>query len=414
MPADAPRRKPSVPAAPPDIAADFSPLTRERHVALAVSGGSDSTALMRLAADWARTHHPGLVLSVLTVDHGLRAESAEEAARVAGWAAELGLPHHLLRWEEDPKPDTGIQARARAARYGLMAAWCRTHAATALLTGHTLDDQAETVLMRLSRTMSPDSLAGIRPVGDWDGLPLLRPLLRVKRQALRDWLSHLGQPWIDDPSNEDTRFERVRARRSLAAMTPATTQRLATLAESSAGLAAMLERMAGRWIALSLREHDAGICHVAADDFRGIPAALQERILAMIIACYGGGQATPEADELRRLAQWACSGEGAVRSTLGGALLGRRKTGFWVTREPSRIDGSPQSVPESGKLLWDKRFLVEAVPGAVVTPTALRKVPPIPGVPVYAQRSGPWIEQPPGAPAPRIRFLRLNSANSAI
>jgi len=263
--------------------------------------------------------------------------------------------------------------------------------------------------MRLSRTMSPDSLAGIRPVGGWEGLPLLRPLLRIKRQALRDWLTHLGQRWIEDPSNEDTRFERVRARRTLAAMTPATTQRLARLAESSAAVVAVLERMARRWISFSLREHDSGICHIAADDFRGLPAALQERILAIIIARYGGGQATPEADELRRLAQWACSGSGAVRSTLGGALLGRRKTGFWVTREPSRIDGVPHSVPESGKLLWDKRFLIEAVPGAVVTPTALRKVPPIPGVPIYAQRSRPWIEQPPDAPAPSTRFLRLNS-----
>ena len=409
MPADAPRRKPSVPAAPPDIAADFSPLTPERHAALAVSGGSDSIALMRLAADWARTHHPGLVLSVLTVDHGLRPGSAEEAARVAGWAAELDLAHHLLRWEAEPKPDTGIQARARAARYGLMAEWCRRHGATSLLTGHTLDDQAETVLMRLSRTMSPDSLAGIRPVGGWEGLPLLRPLLRIKRQALRDWLTHLGQRWIEDPSNEDTRFERVRARRTLAAMTPATTQRLARLAESSAAVVAVLERMARRWISFSLREHDSGICHIAADDFRGLPAALQERILAIIIARYGGDQAPPEAEELRRLAKWACSGTGAVRSTLGGALLGRRKTGFWVTREPSRIDATPQPVPETGKLLWDNRFLVEAVPGAAVTPTASRKLPPIPGVPIYAQRSCPWIEQPPDAPPPSTRFLRLNS-----
>jgi len=190
-----------VPAAPPDIAADFSALQAERHVALAVSGGSDSIAMMRLAADWARTNHPGLVLSVLTVDHGLRPEATGEAVRVGQWAAEMGLPHQLLRWTDEPKPVSGIQARARAARYGLMAAWCRSNEAGALLTAHTLDDQAETVLMRLSRTMSPESLAGIHPVGGWEGLPLLRPLLRVRRQALRDWLASVGQAWIDDPSN---------------------------------------------------------------------------------------------------------------------------------------------------------------------------------------------------------------------
>jgi tRNA(Ile)-lysidine synthase len=397
-----------VPAAPPEITADFSPLLAERHVALAVSGGSDSTALMRLAADWARVNHPGLLLSVLTVDHGLRAGATAEAAQVGLWAAGLGLPHQVLRWDEEPKPVTGIQARARAARYGLMADWCRAHAATALLTAHTLDDQAETVLMRLSRTMSPESLAGIRPAGSWQGLPLLRPLLGTKRQSLRDWLAGLGQPWIDDPSNEDERFERVRARRALAGMGPASTERLAALADKCAKAAELLERSARRWILLGLREHDAGICHVAATDFRDLPEALQERILAIVIDRYGGGQAVPEADELRRAARWCCGEEGPVRCTLGGALLGRRKTGFWVTREAARIATAPQVVPESGKLLWDNRFLIEAAAGATVTPTASRKLPSVPGLPVYAQRACPWVEQTPGAPPPRTSFRRLN------
>ena len=363
---------------------------------------------MHLAADWTRVNHPGLLLTVLTVDHGLRAGAAAEAVQVGQWAADLGLPHHVLRWDEEPKPVTGIQARARAARYGLMAAWCRAHAATALLTAHTLDDQAETVLMRLSRTLSPESLAGIRPAGNWQGLPLLRPLLRLKRQSLRDLLSDLGQTWIEDPSNEDARFERVRVRRALAGMGPASTERLAALADKSAKAAELLERSARRWIVLRLREHDAGICHVAAEDFRDLPEALQERILAVVIDRYGGGQAVPEADELRRAARWSCSDKGPVRCTLGGALLGRRKTGFWVTREAARIDAAPRLVPESGKLLWDNRFFVEAAAGAAVTPTASRKLPSVPGMPVYAQRACPWVEPPPGAPPPRISFRRLN------
>lgn len=411
MPAGAPRRKPSVLAAPPDPTADFAPLLAESHVALAVSGGSDSTALMCLAAAWARTNHPALRLSVLTVDHGLRPEAAAEARQVGAWAAARGLAHHALRWNSEPKPATGLQAKARAARYGLMAAWCRSHGAGALLTAHTLDDQAETVLMRLSRTTSPESLAGIRPVGGWDGLPLLRPLLRVKRQSLRDWLAEHRQPWIDDPSNEDVRFERVRARRRLAAMDPEMAPRLAALAERCARAAMLLDRTARRWISVSLQEHQAGICHVASTDFCVLPAALQERILGIVIACYGGDQAQPEAEELRRIARWACAAEGPVRCTLGGALLGRRKAGFWVTREAGRIEASPQTVPESGKLLWDKRFLVEAAAGSTVAPTADRKVPPIPGVPVHAQRACPWIEQPAGAPPPRIRFIGLQPGN---
>jgi len=100
-----------------------------------------------------------------------------------------------------------------------------------------------------------------------------------------------------------------------------------------------------------------------------------------------------------------------VRCTLGGALLGRRKTGFWVTREAARIESGPVIVPESGKLLWDKRFMIEAAAGSKVTPVASRKLPPMPGVPVYAQRAGPWIEQPEGAPPPHSRFCRLNPTN---
>jgi len=412
MPASAPRRKPSVPAAPPEIAADFSPLLAERHVALAVSGGSDSTALMHLASQWARTNHPGLVLSVLTVDHRLRADSAAEAEQVAGWASALGLPHHVLHWGEDPKPSTGLQAKARAARYGLMAQWCRASGAAALLTAHTLDDQAETVLMRLVRTTSPDSLAGIRPRGAWEGLPLLRPLLGTRRQALRDYLSGRGLSWIDDPSNADTRFERVRVRQALAVTGSGSVmpERLAALAARSARAAELLERMSSHWMAIWLQEDEAGICYLPAEHFRDLPPALAERILGKVIAHYGGGQGQAEAGELRRIVDWASSGEGPVRCTLAGALLGRRKTGIWVTREPGRVQTNPEIVPESGKLLWDKRFLVETAPGSKVSPSAGRKTLVAGGAPVFARMAYPWVEQPPdAAEPPRIRFLRITA-----
>lgn len=410
MPASAPRRKPSVPAAPPDLNPDFAALGTERHVALAVSGGSDSVALLRLARDWAAASHPELTLSVLTVDHGLRAESAVEAERVRDWAGNLGLAHHTLRWTPAEKPVTGLQAKARAARYALMADWCRAHGASALLTGHTLDDQAETVLMRLSRTASPDSLAGVRRRGDWGGVPLLRPLLSLRRQALRDHLAGLGQSWIEDPSNADPRFERVRARRSLAMIgEDVTPERLSALGEKSAWASELLARMAATWIRHWLEEEEAGICHVLDRDFRGLPPALQERILARILARYGGGQGEPDAGELRRLASWATGEGGPVRCTLAGAVLGRRKQGFWVTREAARIPPAPLDVPESGKLLWDNRFLIQAAPGAEVGPAAGRPVDLPDGVPVFARRAYPWIAQPPGAAAACISFLRLKT-----
>ncbi|WP_421694018.1 tRNA lysidine(34) synthetase TilS [Aestuariivirga sp.] len=402
-----------MPAAPPEIRADFSALSAEQHVALAVSGGSDSTALMHLVVAWARTNHPGLRLSVLTVDHSLRAGSAGEALQVKAWAERLGLVHGTLLWDVTPKPATGLQARARGARYNLMAAWCRAHGAGALLTAHTLDDQAETVLMRLARTASPDSLAGIRPRGAWNGLPLLRPLLHARREALRQYLLTLGQDWVEDPSNADPRFERVRVRQSLALSGAGvvTRERLAALADASARTSALLERLTRRWIGLWLREEAAGICHVPRSAFEGLPAALQERILARIITHYGGGGLLPEPQELRRLVHWAASDEGPMRRTLAGALIGRRKSGFWVTREASRVDAAPLTVPGTGKALWDGRFLVDAAPGATVAPAGVRQPGLGPEVPVYAKRAYPWVESPAGAAKPvQIRFLRLAKA----
>lgn len=367
-------------------------------------------ALMRLALDWAASHRPGLTLSVLTVDHRLRRESAMEARQVAQWAAALGLSHHVLDWTDEPKPETGLQASARAARYGLMTAWCRENGAEVLLTGHTLDDQAETVAMRLARTTSPDSLAGIRPMGDWQGLRIVRPLLGVRRQPLRAYLESTGQPWIDDPSNDDSRFERVRVRRALAAAERAGTAPhwLAGLATASAAEAAGMAQDAEAWLGRWLVEHPAGFCVVPATAFRELPEKLQQRVLGRITSHYGGEGPRPEAEELRRLACWAGGEAGAARRTLAGAMFGRRKPGFWVTREPGRIAVSPGIVPEAGKLVWDKRFLIEAGPGSAITPARARRPELGEGVPVFAREAYPWVEQPAGSSAPvRITFRQL-------
>jgi tRNA(Ile)-lysidine synthase len=376
-------------------------------VALAVSGGSDSTALMRLAKSWADSEQPGLKLSILTVDHGLRPEAAEEARRVHGWASSLGLSHHVLEWQ-GPKPGTGIQARAREARYGLMARWCRDNGAGMLLTGHTLDDQAETVLMRLGRTLSPASLSGIAAEGHWEGLALLRPLLKVRREALRDYLTSIGQDWIEDASNDDRRYERVRVRQALAGLhgQNVTPERLAALAEASARTNLLLETLAGQWLSSWLKEEEAGICHVPREPFLVLPHALQQHILARIVRHYGGGQSQPEAGELRRLARWVA--EGPVRCTLGGALLGRRKAGFWAAREAGRVSPVPLVIPESGAAVWDGRFLVTAAPGASVSAAGRGPLPLAKAVPAVARRAYPVVAQPEGAThSPQIAFLRL-------
>lgn len=362
---------------------------------------------MRLARDWAVNHHPDMRISVLTVDHGLRPDAAPEARRVGEWAQALGLSHHVLVWEGQ-KPETGLQAKAREARYNLLVAWCRSHDAGVLLTGHTLDDQAETVLMRLDRSLGPGSLAGIAAQGSFDGFQLFRPLLAARREALRDYLTGLGQDWIEDPSNDDRRFERVRVRQALSGLLRhgVTPERLAALAQSSSRTNLLLERLASQWLARWLTEEEAGICHVPAGPFITLPEQLQQNILAHIIRHYGGGQFRPEAAELRRLARWV--EQGPVRCTLGGALLGRRKQGFWVTREAARIAVEPMIIPAGGAAVWDGRFHITAAPGSVVRAAGDVAVGLSAEVPAFVRRVYPVVEQPEGAPeAPRIAVLRL-------
>jgi len=155
------------------------------HFALAVSGGSDSTALMVLMAEWIVQSGQSLqACTVITVDHRLRPESASEAEAVARQAAALGLRHATLVWEGD-KPRTGLQAAARVARYRLMAAYARAHGIGTILSAHTLDDQAETLLMRLARGSGLDGLAGIAPAARLGSLRLLRPLLDTPKARLR-------------------------------------------------------------------------------------------------------------------------------------------------------------------------------------------------------------------------------------
>ncbi|MGZ5850886.1 MAG: tRNA lysidine(34) synthetase TilS, partial [Methyloceanibacter sp.] len=198
--------------------AAFDRLARYSKLAIAVSGGPDSLALMHLAAEWRAAREAGPELHVLTVDHGLRAGSRDEALMVGRLARALGLPHDILTWEGHGEGRNALQARARAARYDLMAAYCHAHDIPALLTAHTLDDQAETFLMRLKRGSGLDGLAAIPLTGGWAGIALERPLLDVPKQRLIATLEARGIGFASDPSNSDLRFERAQVRGSASAL----------------------------------------------------------------------------------------------------------------------------------------------------------------------------------------------------
>lgn len=209
------------------------------RLGVAVSGGGDSLALLHLMHDWARAN--GSDLRAVTVDHGLRAAAPGEAAQVARLCADLGLPHDTLHWTGWDQSGN-LQAEARRARYRLMAGWARGHDLQAVALGHTLDDQAETVLMRLARGSGVDGLSAMAGRRDDLGMRWLRPLLAIRRDDLRAFLSGLGVDWVDDPSNADTRFDRIKTRQALAQLAG-----LGIDAEGLADTATGWDRPAGRW-----------------------------------------------------------------------------------------------------------------------------------------------------------------------
>ena len=182
------------------------------NVGVAVSGGSDSMATLHLLAVVAG--EAGWALSAVTVDHGLRQAAAEEAALVARACAKLNVPHETLHWATNS--DNGKPAGSGAARaaYGLIADWARRREISHVALGHTADDQAETFLMNLARGSGIDGLAGMRHRWSDEGITWSRPFLLQDRADLREYLNRRGIGWVDDPSNEDTKFQRVKARKA--------------------------------------------------------------------------------------------------------------------------------------------------------------------------------------------------------
>jgi tRNA(Ile)-lysidine synthase len=358
-------RPPSSLAAPlngHDIDALFAGWTAYRRIALAVSGGADSVGLMLLAHDWlSRTTSPPH-FTVLTVDHGLRTEATQEAAWVKGEAARLGFPHETLSWT-GAKPRADLQAAARAARYGLMLDFCRQAGIEALATAHNADDQAETLLMRLARGSGVDGLAAISPVSIREGIALLRPLLAVPRSHLEATLVARRQIWIEDPSNCDRRFERVRLREELrgAALFQLTPEKLALSAHRLDRARSALEAMTCEFLRGALTIHPAGYGEIPLAALREAQEEIAIRAIPRLAGMFGSGQRPVRLIRVEGL-YGTLMEENPRGATLGGCAFLIRRGVLRVVREYGRIDPARVPLPEGG-LFWDGRFQV-AAPGA--------------------------------------------------
>jgi tRNA(Ile)-lysidine synthase len=344
-------------------------------------------ALLRLAAVWRDMPQGPQHVYALTVDHELRAGSAAEAAQVASWCAEIAVEHHILNWTGD-RPETGLQAKARTARYDLMSAWCRTHAVPMLMTAHTADDQAETVMMRQKRTDTDRSLAAIWPENEWRGVKLFRPLLSERRQALRNYLDALGQGWLDDPSNTNERFERVRIR---GAMRDADVSTLAAIAGAAQLRVRVADDELGHWRREFMAVDDYAVVRFSRGVFQQTAAAFKIDILALALRLAGDGQ-VPERAVVESICQWIAEGRENRRSA-NGAIVSARRNVIEVMREPARMRHRFTEVGSEGLLEFDGRYLIKAPPGALVGPMGLPPLLKRPkDVPAFAFSALPLVK----------------------
>ncbi|SFR16474.1 tRNA lysidine(34) synthetase TilS [Poseidonocella sedimentorum] len=341
------------------------------RLGVAVSGGGDSMALLDLARHAA--HARGAPLPVaLSIDHGLRAEVAAELALVAAYCARHGIVHRIARWEGQAATGN-LQASARRARYRRLAELARAEGLDAVALAHTQDDQAETLLMRLARASGSDGLRAMRAVFDREGARFLRPLLTTSRAALRAHLRGEGIDWAEDPSNEDRRFDRVRARQALAALGPLglDAEALARVARILADENDVLRRLTAE-AGSGLVEARAGALCAPVIGMAELDPELRRRVLHRMIDWLSGPGYPPRADALHRFAEAALNGEtrtlaGVVAFTIGPTL--------WLARETAAL---PPPGPVGAA--WDGRWrLVGSAPtGAALGAlgeTGLRQIP---------------------------------------
>lgn len=352
------------PRTPQQAARAFlSSLKKPSRLLVAISGGSDSTGVLialKEALDADKLPHS---LCAVTVDHGLRPASADEALAVQALCRAHSIPHEILRWTGE-KPKTGLSAAARDARYRLLAETATRFGADAVVTGHTLDDQVETIAMRSARSsegslgLSGMAAATLYARRQW----ILRPFLQTRRAAIRSYLDARNQNWIDDPSNEDLRSERARIRTrhlepDLVAILSAAEERR------------HLSKRAAAWLAERADCAVEQVIRLRLDGTTSHPEPAVGHALSTLSAVLGGRPHRPSTQSLHRLLTQLANGSDFAL-TLSGCLVVRRKSDLFLTRERRGL--LPLPLPSGRTIVWDGRYEItnHGPADAVVVPGA--------------------------------------------
>ena len=319
-------------------------------------------ALMHLARRWLDLNgRKPVAVTVVTVDHGLRSESKEEAAFVAQHASDLGFSHATIEWTGE-KPKTGIQAGARRARYDLLTSCARSRNIACVVTAHTEDDQAETLLMRLRRGSGVDGLSAIAPISERNGVAIVRPLLGFSKGRLIACLRASSVPFLRDPSNDNAAFERVRLRHATKALASAGITR-----SSLAMTAGRLDRSrdALTKVTEDFLDRHFQVTHLAQGKisrgaFEALPDDIALRALGRILSLVGGTGVPPRLMRLEHLLSNLKLRKG--ETTLGGCIMIAASGTLNFYRELGRLNVRPTPFEPGVKRVWDGRFTLAFAP----------------------------------------------------
>lgn len=349
------------------------------HIALAVSGGGDSMGLLALAAKCVAMYSNSPQFTVLSVNHGLRPEAADEIANVATACAEVGIAHHVLT-ADHALSDSDVQQQARRLRYRLMAEFCATHQVDALVTAHHMQDQAETVLMRLARGSGVTGLGGMARKQvlqtEAGAVQILRPLLSYRPETLHKLAIEAGFTLAQDPSNDDTRFERVRWRQHLPHLAACglTIDALVGLADDMRAIRHAMDGRLLAWLAETATWHDYGVLRLNRGAYLALPIDMRGRLMSAFVSYIGGLAYPPKRSALAPFAAAPCEAESGA-ATLGGTQLRWRSKEIFLGREtaacPSSVAFKLNAATQSG-MFWDRRVKI-CTASVATTPLPTRR-----------------------------------------
>jgi len=320
-------------------------------IAVAVSGGVDSLALLLLAHAWA--HGKGERIIAVTVDHGLRADSKNEAEQVQKWAQMRGIEHVILEWAGE-KPTARLQEKAREARYQLLTRWCKDNQISTILLGHHQQDQEETFWLRLSSGSGLDGLSGIKKRIVRDGMTFLRPLLGFSKERLKATLMAENQQWIEDPSNHSSQFFRGRFRTLLEAE-GLSQQRLTNTMEKLQVDADFIHAELRKVIPTIVHVYEEGYLTLEKKTFNDLHPALAKRLLPLLMHWFSGTNYSPRSTQVSLILEKLKT---SAPFTSGGIYWVPRQEDILLMREVSAIHEKFSLSDLQGNTLWDNRFWI--------------------------------------------------------